>query len=208
MDRLRLAISLGAISSLVLACVVPAEAIDGQFCPLSGLVLKLQNIKGAYTLTWKGADPSDPALCLSVGEGPGYGAYNGQTLRRIYGHYDIDNYVMRDGDIAKIRSGLQSLLAGQTAQVKFELSMGAKGRPYSWSQTDTWKRDGQDVLTIDGRPVNVIKLQKETVAGPGSNYSAVWEFWYDPTRHSLLQGRVTSGDTRFPDFQTLSASGP
>jgi hypothetical protein len=85
--------------------------------------------------------------------------------------------------------------------------MSMPGRPYTWSQTETWKRIGPDALTIDGHTINATKIQLETVPGPGATVGGVWDLWYDPARHLFLKGH-TSANFRVPDFQVLSVSGP
>jgi hypothetical protein len=57
------------LAAAALVTALPANAADGSLCPPNGLTTTGQNSRGAYTVTWKGSDTSDPAICLSVGEG-------------------------------------------------------------------------------------------------------------------------------------------
>lgn len=194
-----------AIGMLAAFQAVAAETVG---CPPQGLVAKAKNTLGDYTITWRGVDPSDPSICLSVSVGAGAGINNGKELRRIYAWYDLVNFTMDKANAEKARAALQSALSGTSSEASFDLTMGMTGKNYVWSQTETWKRIGQDMLKIDGRTVTTVKITCETKAGAGTNFSAVWELWYDPATHSFLKGHKTSGGGNVRDFEIVTLSGP
>ena len=158
-------------------------------------------------ITWRGADPSDPSICISVSEGPGSGVNYGRELRRIFGYYDLVTFPINCDNIAKASTGLQAVLFGNATEARFQLTLGMRGRGYVWTQNETWRRVGQEVITIDGHVMDAVKLELVTEPGGGSTYYAVWELWYDPIHHFFLKGHMKSGNARIQDFQVIGFAG-
>jgi hypothetical protein len=180
----------------------------GTFCPPAGTIYQGTSNRGPYTSTSKGADPKDPTICLRVTEGPGAGVNYGKQVATLYGWYQSDYFSA--AQLAKARAELGALFAGQKDQTTFDITVNRPGTSYVWTDTVTWKRMGQEMITIGGRPINAVRFEYHDVGGPGSgSYDTLWSLWYDPTSHVWIKGDIRNfGGPLQISFQVTSISSP
>ena len=181
-----------------------------QWCPLAGTVTKGTNSRGEYSVTHKGADPQDSSVCISVAEGPGIGGfYFGKTIRRIYGWYDISTNSLTSETEKRARDGLGAVLSGRSQEVSYEMTLNRNNT--GWSGTESWKRTGQAILSIGGRPTSVVTLRETFKGGANTNYDGYWDIWYDPALHIIVKAEQhsTGGPIRFAsDVVSISSPSP
>jgi hypothetical protein len=185
-----------------------AQSSSG-WCPAAGVILTAQNNRGSYTVTQLGPDKSDPSVCHSKTDGQGSLA-PGKEVRRIHNWWDVDLYLTSGSDQKKIEESIGAVLSGQVTESSFDAIMGKAGTNWSWTQNETWKRVGQDTISIGSQNVSTVHLRQEAKPGGGTNYHVAWDLWYDPVRHLFLKGHATvySGNPPVTDFQVTAISAP
>jgi hypothetical protein len=184
-------------------------AQSSAWCPGAGVVVTGQNNRGTYTVTQLGPDKSDPSICHSKTDGQGSMA-PGKEVRRIYNWWDVDLYPTSSSDQKKIEESIGAVLSGQANEASFEAVMGKAGTSWSWSQNETWKRVGQDTISISSQNVSTVRLRMETTPAGGTNTRIAWDLWWDPVRHLFLRGHATvhSANQAIIEFQVTTISAP
>ena len=101
-------------------------------------------------------------------------------------------------------------MSGQVTEFSFDAIMGKAGANRGWDENETWKRVGQDTISIGSQNVSTVHLRQEAKPGGGTNYHVAWDLWYDPVRHLFLKGHATvySGNPLVTDFQVTAISAP
>jgi hypothetical protein len=135
-----------------------AQSSSG-WCPAAGVILTAQNNRGSYTVTQLGPDKSDPSVCHSKTDGQGSLA-PGKEVRRIHNWWDVDLYLTSGSDQKKIEESIGAVLSGQVTESSFDAIMGKAGTNWSWTQNETWKRVGQDTISIGSQNVSTVHLRR------------------------------------------------
>ena len=162
----------------LLALVLPSAPAHAQAppiefkCPQAGTVTEIATANGHQSVTNRGADPSDPALCLwQRGTSPG---------ASLYGIYGPDLSAQRGADI---RRGMDALFAGAPeVSFRFQSRMGNA----RVSVEDTWQRAGEETLTIEGRAIPTHVFLRTSVS-QDRNFKGVWRRWYDPVSQEWVK---------------------
>jgi hypothetical protein len=167
-----------------------APPANGTSCTPAGTVIQIKGSQGDVTATGKGADPGDSTVCIRVSIGPGAGANYGKEVKAIFGWYSLS--ILTSGQQDKIRSAVGPVLTGQSDQASFDITVTRAGISGVWTNSQTWKRVGQEQITVDGHAVNTIRLQYHDLGQAGSNWDAMWDLWYDPIRHIWMKTQMRS----------------
>ena len=145
----------------------------GPLCPHAGTTVRLLIAGQSTTGTYKPGSPSAPEVCDIVSP-------LGET-HLLYNLYDIDQVI----DWSPVQVGLQTLLSGQQDKVIFHVRWKAK-YPFPSFQ-ETWARLGRHTVSVDGRSVSVMILDRDSlsdeVGGSGYYTGTVrrhWTIWYSP----------------------------
>lgn len=188
---MRNSVQITLVATIALWSFIPVQpyAQGSQWCPPAGTVTTAKNNNGAITTTHKGADPSDPAICVAVSEGQGTsGLIYGKPIRRLYGWYDLTTNG-HDAETERLmREGLGAILSGRLASVNYKMMITAGS--FAWSGNEAWQRAGEATLSIGGRPTKVIALRETFVGQGNSNYDGYTDTWYDPKLHMFVKGET------------------
>lgn len=162
-------IGLAAGLSMLCLAISPALAQGGGFrCPKPGTVIGLSN---QTTSTFQGADPRDPEVCVRTNSGVGEQRY-------------LFNYWLMPirGDEAPVRAAMRALLSGQSNEVSFNITIMIIGAGQTRSDNfqslaETFRRIGQETLTIGGKTFAATVFERIEVSAGRTNVRKVY---YDP----------------------------
>jgi hypothetical protein len=136
-------------------------------CPKAGTVVDRTEGDVTMTTTYRGSDPSDPAICLST--------TNGKEQRILYGVYLLTDQTGRfDG-----RSKLDQLFSGKAKEVSFTSTLPTVSQNIS-IYFDKWTRLDPQSMVIAGRTVNALVFQRTISGQSGNAFSARFTYFYDP----------------------------
>lgn len=148
-------------------------------CPLPGTVTEIATANGHQSVTNRGTDPSDPALCLWQ-RGPSPGA-------SLYGIYGPDLSPQRGADI---RRGMDALFAGAPeVSFRFQSRMGTA----RVSVEDTWQRAGEETLILQGSPVATHVFLRTSISHDRA-FKGVWRRWYDPASQEWVKRELVEAN--------------
>ncbi len=136
-------------------------------CPKAGTVVERTEGDFSMTTTYRGSDPSDPAICLST--------TNGKDQRILYGIYPITDRTGKfDG-----RAKLDQLFSGKAKEVSFTVSLPTVQQGISLYY-EKWTRLDPQATMVGGRTVNALVFQRTISGQSGNAFSARFTYYYDP----------------------------
>lgn len=182
------------VATAAAAWSVPAGASLSFRCPAAGTVIEFTN--GA--LTYRGADPSDPVVCLATNAA-------GQEQRRLYEFWQLP--IEDEASLRRGFAALWPLTPGGGASYSF---IGHTQRQTSSRYADSWRVLRTETLEIGGSPRNTAVLQRRQEGMLGNNFLRTDTFWFDIEIGAFLKRDVgvTRDRSGGRPFEALSITTP
>jgi hypothetical protein len=173
---------------------VPASASLSFRCPAPGTVIEFTN----GSLTYRGADPADPVVCLATNAG-------GQEQRRLY-----DFWILPTEDEGSLRRGFGALWPLAPDRGASYTFIGRTERNNTHRYAETWRVLRTETLQIGGSPRNTVVLQRRQEGMLGNNFLGTDTFWFDIDIGTFVKRDVgvTRDRSSARPFEALSITVP